>query len=325
MSDKNDNQIFPALTRALGDYLSDEEGNITRNRVISIGAMAIVLGMLCSMDVFAKHRSHSSHSSHVSGSRSSSNHYSHVSHSSHVSGAYVRNTTSPAATTTANAATTSAVSSNSSVSTSTAAKAAVVTPTSNTITASDAVNRAYQKYVTSGYSSGDAMTRVNNILPQLQAAPANYDSIVSADIASAKNAVAASAAAAATPTGYTAEQAVQQAYSDYIGSGLSSNDAMTRINNLLPQIQANPSNVKNIVAADLAGVSDVTATGGATAVLLTAEQAVQQAYALYIQAGLDSAAAMTRVQAILAQIVANPSNYLAIVQADLAALGITIQ
>lgn len=324
MSDKNDNQIFPALTRALGDYLSDEEGNITRNRVISIGAMAIVLGMLCSMDVFAKHRSHSSHSSHVSGSRSSSNHYSHVSHSSHVSGAYVRNTTSPAATTTTRAATTTSTAvSNSGVSSSTAAKAAVATPVSNTITASDAVNRAYQKYVTSGYSSSDAMARVNSVLPQIQASPANYDSIVSADIASAKNA-AASAAAIATQTSYTAEQAVQQAYSDYIGSGLSSNEAMTRINNLLPKIQANPSDVKNIIAADLAGAGDVAATGGATAVLLTAEQAVQQAYALYIQAGLDSAAAMTRVQTVLAQIMANPANYLAIVQADLAALGITL-
>lgn len=322
MSDKDNNQIFPALTRALGDYLSDEEGNITRNRVISIGAMAIVLGMLCSMDVFAKHRSHSSHSSHVSSTRRGSTHYSHVSHSSHVSSS----SGSSSSTRTASASTTSSTKSASVISSSSGSSAtAAAATTAKTVTASDAVNRAYQKYISSGFSSNDAMARINQIMPQLQATPANYDSIVSADITSVQNAVAATAqaATAASTAGFTAEQAVNRAYEKYVESGLSSSDAMSRINNILGQLQAAPSNVDSIVASDLAGVSDA-AANGLTAVLLTAAEAVEKAYALYIQAGLDSATAMTRIQAILAQIQANPANYLAIVQADLAAMGITL-
>lgn len=53
---------------------------------------------------------------------------------------------------------------------------------------------------------------------------------------------------------------------------------------------------------------------------VTAEQAVQKAYALYVQSGLDSNTAMTRVQAVLSQISANPGAYAQIVQQDLAAM-----
>ena len=57
MGEKDNSRVFPALTKALSNYLFDEEGNIARNRVVSVGAMAIVLGMLCSIDVFARHGS----------------------------------------------------------------------------------------------------------------------------------------------------------------------------------------------------------------------------------------------------------------------------
>ena len=53
---------------------------------------------------------------------------------------------------------------------------------------------------------------------------------------------------------------------------------------------------------------------------ITAEQAVQNAYALYVQHGLTSEAAMNRVQTVLAKLTAQPSEYLRIVQEDLALL-----
>ena len=53
---------------------------------------------------------------------------------------------------------------------------------------------------------------------------------------------------------------------------------------------------------------------------ITAEQAVQDAYALYVQNGLTSEAAMNRVQTVLPKLTAQPSEYLRIVQEDLALL-----
>ncbi len=85
--DKKD--IFPTIKKSLSSYLSDEEGNITRNKIITVGSLAIIMSIIYSMDVFAKHsshRSHSSHSSHSSGRGGGHySHVSHVSHSSHVS------------------------------------------------------------------------------------------------------------------------------------------------------------------------------------------------------------------------------------------------
>lgn len=50
---------------------------------------------------------------------------------------------------------------------------------------------------------------------------------------------------------------------------------------------------------------------------ITAETAVQKAYALYVQSGLTSDAAFARVQANLGKIVATPASYEQIVKADL--------
>lgn len=90
---------FPTLAESLTDYIYDEEGNISRNKMLAVGSMILLLSMIYSTDVFAghsSHRSHSSHSSHSSGSSGSRyyyheshvSHQSHVSHSSHSSGDY---------------------------------------------------------------------------------------------------------------------------------------------------------------------------------------------------------------------------------------------
>lgn len=81
-----ENAIFPHVKRAISDFLNDEEGNIPRNKVLTIGPMLIILGILFADDAFAKHSSHRSHSSHSSHSSGSSGaHSSHVSHESHTS------------------------------------------------------------------------------------------------------------------------------------------------------------------------------------------------------------------------------------------------
>ena len=77
-------------------------------------------------------------------------------------------------------------------------------------------------------------------------------------------------------------------------------------------------------SANAASVPVVTPAASANTVAvpagITAEQAVQNAYALYVQNGLTSEAAMNRVQTVLAKLTAQPSEYLRIVQEDLALL-----
>lgn len=88
----NENFNFPKIGKSVETYLFDEEGNISRNKVLAVGSLVILMSMLYSMDVFARHSSHSSHGSHSSHSSSSnlssyhSSHVSHQSHQSHVSG-----------------------------------------------------------------------------------------------------------------------------------------------------------------------------------------------------------------------------------------------
>ena len=53
---------------------------------------------------------------------------------------------------------------------------------------------------------------------------------------------------------------------------------------------------------------------------ITSEQAAGKAYAMYLQAGLDSNAAFQRVQGILSKITAKPGNYKNIVSEDLKTL-----
>ena len=82
-------ELFPQLKRSIENYLTEEEGNISRNKLLKIGSMVLLMGILFMQDAFAAHRSHSSHeshSSHSSGYSGHSSHESHVSHSSHSSG-----------------------------------------------------------------------------------------------------------------------------------------------------------------------------------------------------------------------------------------------
>lgn len=96
MSDK-----FPKIKKSIQDFFEDEDGSITRSKVLMIGGMVIILGMLLSDEVYAAHRTHythrthsthrtsnnkhGSHSSHSSSHSTHSDHYTHGSHSSHAS------------------------------------------------------------------------------------------------------------------------------------------------------------------------------------------------------------------------------------------------
>lgn len=245
--DRNDNtkNLFPSVTKALGDYLSDEEGNITRSKVVTLAGIAIVLGTLYGLNVQASHRSHSSHSSHSSGSYSSA-HYSHISHSSH-----------------------------------------------------------------SSHVSGTVLSYGNS-------APAQYPATITAPAQRVINASPVATTTAAAASGVTAQQAVELAFKQYLAAGMDAQSAYARVQAILPHLTTAPNNYSALVNNDLISLRMATTA----AVGLTAAEAVQKAYALYIQAGLDSATAYERVQAILAQLTAAPNDFATIVQADLTALGL---
>lgn len=73
------------ITKKLTDFLYEEEGNISRGKILTIGSLLLIAGLMFADDLWATHRSHSSHSSHRSHSSGSGGHYSHVSHESHTS------------------------------------------------------------------------------------------------------------------------------------------------------------------------------------------------------------------------------------------------
>ena len=82
---------FPSIKKSITDFLDDEDGNITRSKMVMLGSMLLVMTTLFAIQAAAKHRSHSSHRSHFShrshsnSHGSHSNHGSHGSHSSHAS------------------------------------------------------------------------------------------------------------------------------------------------------------------------------------------------------------------------------------------------
>lgn len=88
MNDNEKKQIFPQISKALNDFIEDEDGNITRSRLAVIGSMIMLMSIMYGMEALAdhsSHRSHRSHSSHQSGSGGHGSHESHVSHQSHTS------------------------------------------------------------------------------------------------------------------------------------------------------------------------------------------------------------------------------------------------
>lgn len=77
MSDK-----FPKIKKSIQDFFEDEDGSITRSKVLMIGGMVIILGALLGDEVYAAHRTHYTHRTHSSHRTSNNKHGSHSSHSS---------------------------------------------------------------------------------------------------------------------------------------------------------------------------------------------------------------------------------------------------
>ena len=71
--------LFPTIKKSLDDFIYDEEGNITRNKIVTIGTLVMIMSLLMYDEIFAGHRSHSSHGSHSSNTHS--NHGSHLNES----------------------------------------------------------------------------------------------------------------------------------------------------------------------------------------------------------------------------------------------------
>lgn len=86
------------------------------------------------------------------------------------------------------------------------------------------------------------------------------------------------------------------------------------------QARARGLNACHVCTPDSAPAAVAVPQAPVQAAVNPAEQAVQQAYALYIQNGLSSDAAMSRVQALVPQITAQPAAVAQLVQNDLAAL-----
>lgn len=81
---------YPKINKNIQDFIYEEEGNISRDKVLFIGSMLIILAAMIPSKAFAGHRSHSSHASHSSHTSSApppghASHESHASHASHTS------------------------------------------------------------------------------------------------------------------------------------------------------------------------------------------------------------------------------------------------
>lgn len=75
---------FPDIPKSISDYLYEEEGNITRNKLLMVGSLSVVLSVLFALEAEAghgSHKSHKSHTSHSSGVHTQTDN-SHNSHSS---------------------------------------------------------------------------------------------------------------------------------------------------------------------------------------------------------------------------------------------------
>lgn len=60
---------FPQIKKSITDFIYEEEGDISRNKLMFIGSLLVIASVMSFGDnAFATHRSHSSHSSHSSSS-----------------------------------------------------------------------------------------------------------------------------------------------------------------------------------------------------------------------------------------------------------------
>ena len=64
--EEENRKFFPKINKKISDFLYEEEGNISRGKILTVGSLVLIAGMIFADEVFAAHRSHSSHRSHPS-------------------------------------------------------------------------------------------------------------------------------------------------------------------------------------------------------------------------------------------------------------------
>ena len=105
----------------------------------------------------------------------------------------------------------------------------------------------------------------------------------------------------------TPEQAVQAAYQLYQQGGLGAQDAYNRVCAILNSLIADPNNYAAIVQKDLLSMQSGFAAQTGVKTNFSMDDTVKLARSLYEAAGLDSIAALKRVQTKMAEFKANPS------------------
>ena len=115
----------------------------------------------------------------------------------------------------------------------------------------------------------------------------------------------------------TPEQAVQAAYQLYQQGGLGAQDAYNRVCSILNSLIADPNNYAAIVQKDLLSMQSGFAAQTGVKTNFSMDDTVKLARSLYEAAGLDSIAALKRVQIRMAEFKANPSAVSQIVGQDL--------
>ena len=115
----------------------------------------------------------------------------------------------------------------------------------------------------------------------------------------------------------TPEQAVQAAYQLYQQGGLGAQDAYNRVCAILNSLIADPNNYAAIVQKDLLSMQSGFAAQTGVKTNFSMDDTVKLARSLYEAPGLDSIAALKRVQTKMAEFKANPSAVSQIVGQDL--------
>lgn len=54
-----ENDMFPKVKKEIINFINDEEGNITRNKILAVGSMVILLSIIAGINAQAAHSSHS--------------------------------------------------------------------------------------------------------------------------------------------------------------------------------------------------------------------------------------------------------------------------
>ena len=113
------------------------------------------------------------------------------------------------------------------------------------------------------------------------------------------------------PAGLTAEQAVQKAFALFVQNGLDQNTAMAKVQEILPQISAQPDAyaqfVQQALAAGAAPAAPVAAAAPAAAGG-SAEQLIQQMFAALVAQGMTPDQAIAAINANLPAILAQANG-----------------